>query len=56
VSSFGPAAPPAGAAWRDAVRHAEDLGVDAIFGYGHFHRPAVRVTPDGPELLPAQPT
>lgn len=29
--------------WRDAVRHAEDLGVDVIFGYDHFHRPAVEI-------------
>src|SRR5689334_1526520 len=25
--------------WRQAVLDAEELGVDAIFGYDHFHRP-----------------
>jgi AhpD family alkylhydroperoxidase len=50
-----PGGTPSWAAWRDAVRHAEDLGAGAIFGYDHFHRPAVRVTPGGPELLPVQP-
>ena len=28
-------------AWREAVLHAEDLGVDVIFGYDHFHRPSI---------------
>lgn len=26
--------------WRAAVRHAEDIGTDMIFGYDHFHKPA----------------
>lgn len=50
-----PGGTPSWSAWRDAVLHAEDLGADVIFGYDHFHRPAVNVTPDGPELLPLQP-
>ena len=41
--------------WRDAVLHAEDLGVDVIFGYDHFHRPAVEIADGGPRLLPEQP-
>jgi hypothetical protein len=28
--------------WRAAVLRAEELGADVIFGYDHFHRPAVR--------------
>ena len=28
--------------WRDAVLGADDLGVDVIFGYDHFHRPAMK--------------
>ena len=27
--------------WREAVLTADGLGVDAIFGYDHFHKPAV---------------
>jgi probable F420-dependent oxidoreductase len=27
------------ASWRAAVRHAEDIGPDLIFGYDHFHLP-----------------
>lgn len=42
--------------WRQAVLHAEELGVDAIFGYDHFHRPATEPSEDGlPQLLPVQP-
>ncbi|ORA35320.1 LLM class F420-dependent oxidoreductase [Mycobacterium aquaticum] len=42
--------------WRRAVLHAEELGVDAIFGYDHFHRPATEPSEDGlPQLLPVQP-
>jgi probable F420-dependent oxidoreductase len=42
--------------WREAVLTAEELGADAIFGYDHFHRPAVVPSADGlPELLPEQP-
>jgi probable F420-dependent oxidoreductase len=40
--------------WREAVRTADDLGADAIFGYDHFHKPFVVVSGDGPELLPDQ--
>lgn len=28
--------------WRAAVRNAEDLGADLIFGYDHFHAPAFK--------------
>ena len=42
--------------WREAVLKAEELGIDAIFGYDHFHRPFTVPGPDGlPELLPEQP-
>jgi probable F420-dependent oxidoreductase len=41
--------------WRDAVLRAEDTGADVIFGYDHFHRPAVRRSPRGIELEPVQP-
>lgn len=41
--------------WRDAVIHADQSGVDAIFGYDHFHRPAVEIIDGGPKLLPVQP-
>jgi len=41
--------------WRDAVIHAERIGVNAIFGYDHFHRPAVEIVNGEPNLLPVQP-
>jgi len=42
--------------WRQAVIHAEEIGADAIFGYDHFHRPAVEGVVDGKPLLsPVQP-
>ncbi len=41
--------------WRNAVLTAEQSGVDAIFGYDHFHRPAVEIANGGPQLLPEQP-
>ncbi len=41
--------------WRDAVRQADELGVDAIFGYDHFHKPFTTPTENGPQLLPEQP-
>lgn len=42
--------------WRDAVLAADDLGVDVIFGYDHFHRPAMEAIVDGkPVLSDAQP-
>ena len=35
---------------------AEQLGADVIFGYDHFHRPALEPVRDGsPRLLPEQP-
>jgi probable F420-dependent oxidoreductase len=37
--------------WRQAVIHAEEIGADAIFGYDHFHRPAVEGIVDGKPLL-----
>jgi probable F420-dependent oxidoreductase len=40
--------------WRDAVLRAEDMGVDAVFGYDHFHKPFVELTSEGPTLLPEQ--
>ena len=40
---------------RDAVRRAEDIGVDIVFGYDHFHKPFVQRTSEGPRLLPEQP-
>jgi probable F420-dependent oxidoreductase len=42
--------------WRAAVLHAEESGVDAIFGYDHFHYPALSGFADGhPVLSPEQP-
>ncbi|MFG1934515.1 LLM class F420-dependent oxidoreductase [Mycobacterium sp. NPDC048908] len=50
---------PGGAAdyrtWREAVLRAEDLGADVIFGYDHFHRPAVDIVDGAPKLRPEQP-
>lgn len=34
--------------WRDAVLRSEDMGVDVIFGYDHFHKPFVQLTSEGP--------
>src|SRR6266702_2245114 len=50
-----PAGVPDYATWRAAVRRAEELGVDVVFGYDHFHGPAVRRVPGGIELEPVQP-
>ncbi|MET8748220.1 LLM class F420-dependent oxidoreductase [Streptomyces sp. NPDC004728] len=50
-----PGGTPDYAAWRAAVLRAEDLGADAVFGYDHFHLPAVRRVPTGVELEPVQP-
>lgn len=50
-----PGGAPDYATWRSAVLRAEELGVDAIFGYDHFHRPAVRRGPNGIELDAVQP-
>jgi probable F420-dependent oxidoreductase len=42
--------------WREAVLAADDLGVDVIFGYDHFHRPAMEAIVDGkPVLFDEQP-
>ena len=43
------------ATWRQAVLHAEALGVNAIFGYDHFHKPWVEIRDGAPRLLPEQP-
>ncbi len=37
--------------WREAVLRAEDAGVDAIFGYDHFHRPAMEGIVDAKPIL-----
>ncbi|HEX6521103.1 MAG TPA: LLM class F420-dependent oxidoreductase [Streptosporangiaceae bacterium] len=50
-----PGGAPSYASWRDAVLRAEDMGVDVVFGYDHFHKPFVQLTSEGPELLPEQP-
>jgi len=43
-------------AWREAVLRAEDAGADAIFGYDHFHRPAMeRMVDAKPILAEVQP-
>ncbi|WP_433296338.1 LLM class F420-dependent oxidoreductase [Pseudonocardia sp. CA-142604] len=41
--------------WRDAVLRAEDMGVDVVFGYDHFHKPFVELTSEGQVLLAEQP-
>jgi probable F420-dependent oxidoreductase len=50
-----PGGAPSYAGWRDAVLRAEALGVDVVFGYDHFHKPAVERTPSGVRILPEQP-
>lgn len=50
-----PGGAPGYPAWRAAVLRAEELGADVIFGYDHFHRPAVRRGRGGIELDPVQP-
>jgi alkanesulfonate monooxygenase SsuD/methylene tetrahydromethanopterin reductase-like flavin-dependent oxidoreductase (luciferase family) len=50
-----PGGAPDYATWRDTVLRAEDIGVDAIFGYDHFHKPWVQRTAEGPQLLADQP-
>ena len=44
-----PGGAPSYRAWRDAVLQAEDLGVDAIFGYDHFHKPFVSIVNGEPQ-------
>ena len=42
--------------WREAVLHAEELGADVIFGYDHFHAPALEGIVDAkPVLADVQP-
>ncbi len=44
------------ARWREAVLHAEELGADVIFGYDHFHAPAMEGFVDAkPVLAEVQP-
>ena len=44
------------ATWRAAVLRAEAIGTDAIFGYDHFHRPALDGIVDATAVLrPEQP-
>jgi probable F420-dependent oxidoreductase len=50
-----PGGAPSYQTWRDAVLQAEDLGVDAIFGYDHFHKPFVSIVNGEPQLEPDQP-
>ncbi len=51
-----PGGTPDYATWRDAVLAADDLGVDVIFGYDHFHRPAMEGIVDGkPVMFNEQP-
>jgi probable F420-dependent oxidoreductase len=37
--------------WRAAVVHAEELGADAIFGFDHFHAPAMEGIVDAKPIL-----
>src|SRR6478672_10582522 len=51
-----PGGTPDYATWREAVLAADDLGVDVIFGYDHFHRPAMKGIVDGkPVMFDEQP-
>lgn len=51
-----PAETPGYATWRQAVLNAEEIGVDVIFGYDHFHAPFTESIVDGkPVLAGAQP-
>jgi probable F420-dependent oxidoreductase len=50
-----PGGTPSYATWRQAILDAETLGVNAIFGYDHFHKPFVEIRDGGPQLLPEQP-
>ncbi len=44
------------ATWRQAVLHAEEIGVDVIFGYDHFHAPFIESIVDAkPVLSQVQP-
>lgn len=48
-----PAETPDYATWRRAVLHAEDIGVDVIFGYDHFHAPFISSIADAKPVLAA---
>ena len=51
-----PADTPDYATWRQAVLHAEEIGVDIIFGYDHFHAPFIESIEDAkPVLAEVQP-
>src|ERR1044072_2897747 len=51
-----PADTPDYATWRQAVVDAEDIGVDVIFGYDHFHAPFIESIADAkPVLAEVQP-
>ena len=50
-----PGGAPYYATWRAAVLAVEQMGVDAVFGYDHFHKPFLQPRSDGPELAPEQP-
>jgi probable F420-dependent oxidoreductase len=47
----GPEGAPDYQSWRAAVIHAEELGADVVFGYDHFHAPAMEGIVDGKPLL-----
>lgn len=46
-----PAETPDYATWRQAVLHAEEIGVDVIFGYDHFHAPFIESIADAKPIL-----
>jgi probable F420-dependent oxidoreductase len=50
-----PGGTPSYSSWRDAVLRAEDMGVDVVFGYDHFHKPFVQRSTAGPKLQTEQP-
>jgi probable F420-dependent oxidoreductase len=50
-----PGGAPSYAQWRQAVLDVEELGVDVIFGYDHFYKPALQIIEGGPQLFPEQP-
>src|SRR5919205_1476153 len=51
-----PADTPDYATWRQAVLQAEEIGVDVIFGYDHFHAPFIESIADAkPVLAEVQP-
>ncbi len=46
-----PADTPDYATWRKAVMRAEEIGVDVIFGYDHFHAPHIEAMIDSKPVL-----